>query len=48
MATEEERAYCVANFSRFVRPSIDQMVSDHYLDNFLSLSFHTPHADWSW
>jgi len=36
---EEEGAYCFANVSRSVcrsiRPSVDKMVSDYYLENYL-------------
>ena len=42
---EEQGAYCFANVvGRSVLPSVfplvDQMVSDHYLEHFLSQSFH--------
>ena len=47
-----ERAYCFVNVCRsvgqFVSPSLDQMVSDYYLDNNLSQRFHISHADLSW
>jgi len=32
----------------FVRLSVDQMVSENYLENFLSHGIHISHADWSW
>jgi len=41
---KEGEAYCLANVGR----SVDQMVSDHYLENFLLQSFHISHTDWSW
>ena len=48
---ELEGAYCLANVSRSVglsvRPLVDQMVSDHYLENYLSQSFNISHANWS-
>ena len=48
---EEEGAYCFADVGRSVcwsvRLSVDQMVFDHYLKNYLSQCFHISHADWS-
>jgi len=49
---EEEGAYCFANVGLYVgqtvRLSVDQMVSDHYLQNNISQGFHIPRDDWSW
>ena len=49
---EEERAYYFANavgrsVCPSVRSSVDQMVSDHYLENFTPQSFHISHDDLS-
>jgi len=45
---EEEREYCFAYVGWCVRPSVDQMVSDHYFKYYLSQGFHISHAKWSW
>jgi len=49
---DEEGAYCFANVGRLigrsVRPSVNQIVSDHHLKSYLLQGFHISHADWSW
>ena len=47
---EDEGAFCFANVGRSVcrsvRPSVDQMDSDHYLKNYLTKSLHNADTNW--